>query len=250
MAVIYPKGNQLAQIVLDGFEKLCMPEVITFGNPMKIKFADKPYNIYLKCISWKGKPYPLNDTRAQLPSRSEFDAMKESKDRFLFLGYDPICDVIVCWNPVQVKSRLNKSSYVSFYSKKNLQEEAKDGAVVTAQLSNGDKFVIFRRNEIASFLSMIEVHFPELPMSENESCVQEPPAEMESPNKVVLVGMISDIKDDPDVQNLVDSLIPYQSSLKIVAECFNRFGNQYFNMKFQNWASLISSYIDHHDETN
>lgn len=245
MTVVYPKGNRLAQILIDGFADSSKPEIISFGNPMQLKFEGITYNIYAKCVSWKGNPYPLNDTRAQLPSKPEFEKLKMSNDRFLFLGYDPVCDVVVCWNPVQVKSRLNRSSYVSFYSKKDLQEQAADGRMVSAQLSNGDKFVIFKRMEMASFLSMIEVHFPEFKQIAPLESVDAKTPQKKS-EKIELVGIIASVKDDAEIMHLVDSLRPTYSTLRIVAECFNTFGNRYSNMRFQNWANIITSYLESH----
>lgn len=247
MAIVYPKGAQLTKIFLDGFDHTSEPEIIMDGNPLCIRFADIVYNIYLKCISWKGKPYPENDTRAQLPSRPEFEHFKSSDDRFLFLGYDPICDVLVCWNPTMVKARLNRSSYVSFYSKRNLQEEVQDGKTVTAHLSNGDKYVLFKRNDIAAFLSMIEVHFPSLKQG-NPETVSETPSSKITTKGVSVVGILDAIENDKSVENFVDHLFPNHTVLEIVAKCFNQFGDKYHNMRFQNWGSLISSYLNNHGE--
>lgn len=245
MAIVYPKGAQLTKIFLDGFDHTLKPELITAGNPLCIRFADIVYNIYLKCISWKGKPYPKNDTRAQLPSRPEFERFKSSDDRFLFLGYDPICDVLVCWNPIMVKERLNRSSYVSFYSKRNLQEEVQDGKAITAHLSNGDKFVLFKRKDIAAFLSMIEVHFPAL-KDGNDKSVRETSSSNKTTNDVSVVGILDAIENDTSVMHLVDNLFPNHSVLEIVAKCFNQFGDEYHNMRFQNWGSIISLYLNNH----
>lgn len=244
MAIVYPKGNELTKLILDGFDKSSKPDIITLGNPMCIRFADTTFNIYLKCVSWKGKPYPENDTRAQLPSRPEFEAIKDSSDPFLFLGYDPICDVIVCWNPSMVKSRLNKSKYVSFYSKRNLQEEVRDGKFVTAHLSNGDKYVLFKRTDIASFLSMIDKHFPSTTDSTKEQCLYESEEDYGNHKPVSVVGILESVDKDSDVQKIVESMAQNHSTLQIIAECFNKFGNSYTNMKFQNWGSIISSYLE------
>lgn len=245
MAIVYPKGAQLTKIFLDSFDHTSKPELITDGNPLCIRFADIVYNIYLKCISWKGKPYPENDTRAQLPSRPEFEHFKSSDDRFLFLGYDPICDILVCWNPTMVKARLNRSSYVSFYSKRKLQEEVQDGKTVTAHLSNGDKYVLFKRNDIAAFLSMIEVHFPSLKDGNAESVSVTPSSNMTTTG-VSVVGILDAIENDKSVMNFVDHLFPNHTALEIVAKCFNQFGDEYNNMRFQNWGSIISSYLKKH----
>lgn len=225
-----------------------MPEILTFGNPLCIRFADTIFNIYLKCVSWKGKPYPENDTRAQLPSRPEFEDFKASPYPFLFLGYDPTCDVLVCWNPAKVKARLNKIKYVSFYSKKNLQEEVVEGKVVTAHLSNGDKYVLFKRSDIASFLSMIDNHFPSTTDVSNTQNINDPEQEYGNQKSVAVVGILESIEKDTEVKALVESMAHDKSSLQIVAECFNRFGNKYCNMKFQSWGSIICSYLENYGE--
>ena len=243
MAIDYPKGQRLADIILDGFDNSSKPVLVNTGNPMKIIFDGIPYYVYMKCISWKGNPYPENDTRAQLPKRPEFDAIKASADRFVFLGYDPVCDVVACWNPTQVKARLNNKTYTSFYSKKDLQEEVKDGKFISAQLSNGDKFVLFKRKDIAAFLSMIENHFPSI-KEMNESNFETPDLPQE--DKVEVIGMLLAIEDDIAIKDFIDERIPKNSKIQIVADCFNTFGNKYFGMKFQNWASVITSYIENH----
>ena len=49
-----------------------------------------------------------------------------------------------------------------FYSFKDLQSNVQLGRIDSAELSNGDKFVLFKRDDMLSFFNMIKVHFPRL----------------------------------------------------------------------------------------
>lgn len=49
----------------------------------------------LSSAYFKDRP---DTTRAQLPIKDEFSEIKESAYPFIFLGYDRINDVLVCWN--------------------------------------------------------------------------------------------------------------------------------------------------------
>ena len=110
------KGAPLYDKFLSGFGSYAGLRVISRDDILLIDLDGHQYYIYLKCVSHKGNPYPLNDQRAQLPQRPIFDAIKASDTDFLFLGYDMDNDVFVCWDPLKVRQRLNVKSYVSFYS--------------------------------------------------------------------------------------------------------------------------------------
>lgn len=128
-----------------------------------------------------------------------------------------------------------------------MQEQAAEGRVISAKLSNGDKFVIFKRMELASFLSMIEFHFPELKCNSSLLTLDEDEGRHGVSSDIIEpVGIITSVKDAPDVMRLVDSLKATCSTLKIVAECFNAFGNRYSNMRFSNWTNIVSRYLENY----
>ena len=158
----YLKGTALYDKFLSGFAHYAGLNIISRNDILHISIDGHEYYIYLKCISHKGNPYPLNDQRAQLPQRPIFDKVKSSDIDFLFLGYDMDNDVFVCWDPLKVRQRLNVKSYVSFYSFKDLQSNVQLGRIDSAELSNGDKFVLFKRDDMLSFFNMIKVHFPSI----------------------------------------------------------------------------------------
>lgn len=84
MKVIYPKGEKLA---LDLSRILSTDDEIIVksdDNPVFFEYENQSYYVYLKCVSWGGKPYPENTTRAQLPKRPIFTQIKESDDILCF----------------------------------------------------------------------------------------------------------------------------------------------------------------------
>lgn len=246
----YLKGNALNDKFLSGFNDYIGLNVILRNKDIILLELDgHKYYIYLKCVSHKGKPYPINDQRAQLPQRPIFDAIKDSDIDFLFLGYDMENDVFVCWDPLKVRQRLNVKSYVSFYSFKELQNNVVPGNILTAELSNGDKFVLFKREDVLSFFNMIKVHFPRLKESDpdfteepHHTPVEQKPSKSQ---KVEIIGILSDVTNDQSVKLLIDSLnIEEKGRMEIICDCMNSFGKFYFKMKLSDWKRIIYNYLD------
>ena len=250
----YPKGVELKKQFLATISQYSAFEVVSDSELLCINFNAHKYWIFLKCVSYAGKSYPADRTRAQLPSRAEFNKVKD-KDRFLFLGYDCDNDVYVCWDPVKVKKRLNKKDYVSFFSRKPLQESVSLGEVKEAKLTNGDKFVLFKRSDVPSFFDMIELHFPELQDEEKEvySC-NEPTNngifqdENHTPNDIQedlpIRGMLECIEADISVRLLVDEkMAESKTRLEITADCMNNFASFYPNMNYKDWSTIVKGYM-------
>lgn len=66
-------------------------------QPFLMEIGGKDYYVYVKNLSsayFKTRP---DTTRAQLPVKEDFDEIKHSIIPFVFLGYDRINDVLVCW---------------------------------------------------------------------------------------------------------------------------------------------------------
>lgn len=246
----YLKGNALNDKFLSGFNGYIGLNVILRNNDIILLELDgHKYYIYLKCVSHKGKPYPVNDQRAQLPQRPIFDTIKNSDIDFLFLGYDMDNDVFVCWDPLKVRQRLNVKSYVSFYSFRDIQNNVVAGNILPAELSNGDKFVLFKREDVISFFNMIKVHFPRLKESDPNTTevalltpIETKPSKSQ---KVEIVGFLSDVNNDQSVKMLIDSLkIKDKKRMEIICNCMNSFGKLYYNMKLTDWKRIIYSYLD------
>lgn len=158
-------------------------------------------------------------------------------------------DVFVCWDPLKVRHRLNIKSYVSFYSYKDLQNNVVSGKIDTAELSNGNKFVLFKREDMLSFFNMIKVHFPRLkdsdPIPSDE--VKTTPVELtpSKSQKVEIIGYLSDVNKDQSVKLLIDSMNnDDKKRMEIICACMNDFGRFYFKMKLTDWKRIVYFYLD------
>lgn len=247
----YISGIALYDRLLSGFGSYKGLNIIEkCSDILLIELDGHKYYIYLKCVSHKGNPYPLNDQRAQLPQRPIFDKIKNSNIDFLFLGYDMDNDVFVCWDPYKVRMRLNVKTYVSFYSFKDLQNSVQVGKINTAELSNGDKFVLFKREDILSFFNMIKVHFPRLkdsdPQTENVNTNTGTGINpITSSKKIELLGFLTDITNDSSVNLLIDSMLSDgKNRMDIICACMNNFAKFYYNMKLTDWKRVIYNYLD------
>ena len=128
-------------------------------QPFLMEIGGKDYYVYVKNLSsayFKTRP---DTTRAQLPVKEDFDEIKHSIIPFVFLGYDRINDVLVCWNHHIAKQRLNERKSVSFYSRSFFQEEVVSGEFLKKNLKNGDTPVLFKRKDIVSFFRNIDSFF-------------------------------------------------------------------------------------------
>ena len=229
---------------LEKIRHLSNVEVIEESDVSHIKIDNEEYYLYFKCVTHEGNPYPLEHQRAQLPRRESFERVKASAIPFLFIGYDVVHDVYVTWEPSKVKPRLNKRTYVSFYSRLSIQESVVEGEIRDERLTNGDKFVLFKSSDILSFFQMIDQHFPELRKDES-CCVDEPKSETSNDEKTGgtdIIGRISNIDDDESVKFFVDSHTN-SSKLAVVAACMNEFGMRYFNMTLTDWYKVIERYL-------
>ena len=246
----YLKGNALNDKFLSGFNNYKGLNVILCNNDVILLELDgHKYYVYLKCISHKGNPYPLNEQRAQLPQRPIFETIKNSDIDFLFLGYDMDNDVFVCWDPLKVRQRLNVKTYVSFYSFKDIQSSVVSGKILPAELSNGDKFVLFKREDVLFFFNMIKIHFPYLKISSQNITENSKPDVVEhnssKSQKIEIVGFLADVNNDQSVKLLIDSLMAEDKKrMEIICVCMNNFGKFYYNMKLTDWKRIIYTYLD------
>lgn len=242
---IYPKGKVLMEKFITAIGSYEGFEILRQDTVCQFRFDGVCYYAYFKCISHEGNPYPLEHQRAQLPQRKEFDEIKDSSDTFLFLGYDIDNDVFVCWEPHKIKARLNRKSYVSFYSRLSAQQNVVEGKVKEEILTNGDKFVLFKRTDVIPFLQMIDTHFPELITTVKVSTATPEiiKSETQRGNGKYLQGRLLDVKEDESIQLLIDSYPEDSSTLAIIGECMNQYGQYYNKMQFSDWGRLVRSYL-------
>lgn len=216
--------------------------IIEDGNITHLEVKGKPFYLYIKSLTYAGNPYPQNTTRAQLPKRDEFDAIKTSDAVFLFLGYDETNEVFACWDPIRTKDRLNERQYVSFFSRLNLQQSVSQGKVITASLQNDFKYVLFKLNDLAFFLLNIRNYFPDIVQGTIIEAISEKTQ-----------GALFKVEDDSSVKLLIDEL--YQndeniSTLSLVSECMNLYGEFYYKLTLKDWFKIVNAYISKIDTNN
>lgn len=241
----YPKSKKLAEMFLDKIKD--NPNVVIFSNSgvCYVKVYNVDYCLYFKCVTPEGKPHPIERQRAQLPQRASFEKIKESDVTFLFMGYDMDNDVYVCWEPAKVKPRLNKKSYVSFYSRLSIQESVVEGEVRVEKLTNGDKFVLFKSSDILLFFQNIGSYFSEL-SNNTPTLVSDNQCEYRRNDGAVkcadVAGELNDINNDALVKQLVDGMKGC-SVIQIISSCMNEFGEHYPKMSLTAWNKILKKYM-------
>ena len=236
----YPKGEELAKSFLNKLKNYPNFEIISQSDVCHIRIDNNEYFLYFKCVTHEGKPYPFERQRAQVPKRESFEAIKKSIVPFLFIGYDVDNDVYICWEPSKVKPRLNKKTYVSFYSRLSIQRNVVEGEIKENILTNGDKFVLFKSADILSFFQNIDDYFLELKKDEKIGLVAEPFLDDRGSKKID--GKILDINEDESLKLLIDSMKD-ESRLKIMSVCMNEFGEYYTKMSLSDWHKVIREYL-------
>lgn len=206
------------------------------GNPFLIKIYDKPFFIFLKNLSpayFKNSP---DVTRVQLPFSDHFDKIFKANIPFVILGYDVDNDTVVSWNPSKIKIRLNAKSNVSLYSRNSLQSDIKKNEIKTGFLSNGEKIILFRREDLQLFFEKLPALFEDnqIKIKENEDIVSEP-IEFFFPEKLY------EIKDI-QVLNLINPLLEKNRVLEAVEICTKYYQDKFTKMSFKDWFNLIESH--------
>lgn len=128
-------------------------------NPFHILLNGKKYWIYIKNLTSAHFTNP-DVWRAQLPSRDNFNIIKESGTEFIMLGYDTENDVYATWNPAWIKQRLNSTENVSLYSRYSLQVEARQSfQLKRMDLGNGGEVIVFPREMTNMFFINVGSYF-------------------------------------------------------------------------------------------
>ena len=197
-------------------------------QPFLMEIGGREFYIYVKNLSsayFKTRP---DTTRAQLPVREDFEEIKLSAIPFVFLGYDSVNDVIVCWNYHTAKQRLNERKSVSFYSRSYFQEEVVSGEFLRKELKNGDTPVLFKRKDIITFFQSIDSFFGK-------------PTGSEDVKDIIVDGKINNITDKTLLQKLKPLLNTDTPHTLEAIKVTQQYYGDLPQMKFRDWANLVKN---------
>ena len=221
----------LLQLMLNVLAKADSFQYISGIQPFLMSLKGRKYYVYVKNLSsayFKDRP---DTTRAQLPIKDEFSEIKESAYPFIFLGYDRINDVLICWNFHIAKKRLNERKSVSFYSRTFFQEEVSPGELLRKRLKNDDEPVFFKRKDLLMFFENIDSFF------ENSS----PKAQVITHTPSIENGKITTISDVKLLEKLRPLLaIDTPHTLEAIKVVQAHYGDSP-EMKFRDWANLVKA---------
>ncbi|MDU0808968.1 hypothetical protein [Aquirufa regiilacus] len=219
-----------------------LSELIEFsydeGNPFLIKIRSEQFFVFLKNLSpayFKNSP---DITRVQLPFSNHFSKISNADIPFIILGYDVDNDSMVCWNPLNVKQRLNAKSNISLYSRESLQSNVKPNEFKSGYLSNGEKIIIFKRVHLPEFFDNISTLFGapkrDIISDDNIFNVNES-----------LTEYVSDKLLEITEESLILELTPLlmrNKVLEAVEVCSLYYKGKYEGMTFKDWYKLVNKY--------
>lgn len=195
------------------------------GNPFLIKIGTDKYFVFLKNLSpayFKKSP---DVTRVQLPYSEHFSKIFKADIPFIILGYDVDTDTVVAWNPTKVIERLNAKSNVSLYSRSSLQENVKDYEFRFGYLSNGERIILFKRENLTNFFDIVFELFKE----------NAEPKTTEPKQPVTLTEIT-----DKELLQIIKPLLKKNKVLQAVEETSKYYENKHKNMTFRDWHKLVS----------
>lgn len=239
---IFPET--LLQLMLDVLGKTSRFTYIDGTQPFLMTFDGQKYYVYVKNLSsayFKDRP---DTTRAQLPIKDEFDEIKNSPIPFIFLGYDQVNDVLVCWNYHVAKERLNEKKSVSFYSRQFFQDEVYSGELMRKTLKNGDEPILFKRKDLVIFFSQINSYFPKKKILQIKTLLDnvtnqelEPVIELPVTRNITGSKILNIIETDliKQLKPIIESNHTFEA-MKIAERYYN---GQYSAMRPKDWLALI-----------
>jgi hypothetical protein len=239
---IYPETlKQLLVEVLGTSPKF---SYIDGTQPFLMSFEGKEYYVYVKNLSSAYFTNSPKITRTQLPKRDEFEEIKKSSNPFIFLGYDPDNDVLVCWNFHIAKARLNEKENVSFYSRQFFQDEVSLGVFLHKRLKNNDELVLFKRKDLVNFFDRLETFFPTVELSDEIRTVQfNPPKlqnEIEDEKLIISNGKLLKITDNILIEQL-KPLIETKHTFEALKLAENFYKARFPLMTLRDWNALIKN---------
>jgi hypothetical protein len=195
------------------------------GNPFLIKIGVNKYFVFLKNLSpayFKNSP---DVTRVQLPYSKHFSKIFKADIPFIILGYDVDTNTVVAWNPRKVKERLNAKSNVSLYSRSSLLENLKDYEFRFGYLSNGERIIVFKRDNLINFFDVVFDLFKETAV----------PKSKESKQTATLTEIT-----DKKLLKIVKPLLNKNKVLQAVEVTSKYYKKKHENMSFRDWHKLVS----------
>ncbi len=205
------------------------------GNPFSMKLGKSQYFVFLKNISSAYFKKSPDITRVQLPLSSHFSKIIETEIPFVILGYDIDNDVFVCWNPYKIKDRLNAKSNVSLYSRESLQSQIKFNEFKEGFLSNGEKIILFDRENLLLFFERLPTLFDvsEFKQSKNKPIIS---AEL----KPILPQKLFQIEDGHLIAQITP-MLRKNKVLETVKVCSEFYGDKYQDMSFKDWYRVVNN---------
>jgi hypothetical protein len=203
------------------------------GNPFLIKIYEQNYFVFLKNLSpayFKNSP---DVTRVQLPFSDHFDKIFKANIPFVILGYDVDNDTMVSWNPSKTKDRLNAKNNVSLYSRNSLQSNIKQNEIKTGLLSNGEKIILFRRENLEMFFEKLPLLF-----HDNHIKIKVKVNVVSEPVEVLYPDKLNEITD-LHVLDLISPLLEKNRVLEAVEVCTKYYSVKFPNMTFKDWFTLV-----------
>jgi hypothetical protein len=205
------------------------------GNPFLINIGKKQYFVFLKNLS---PAYFINSpdiTRVQLPYSDHFLKIFKADIPVIILGYDVDTDTVVSWNPQKMKERLNAKSNVSLYSRCSLQSQVKDNEFKFGYLANGEKIVLFKRENLVNFFDVVNDLFSEHPVKEDITLIKR----VDEPEVVIFASKLFDITDITLLDQL-EPLLKKNQVLQAVEITSKYYIGKYKNMAFKDWYKLVN----------
>jgi hypothetical protein len=203
------------------------------GNPFLIKIYEQKYFVFLKNLSpayFKNSP---DVTRVQLPFSDHFDKIFKENIPLVILGYDVDNDTMVCWNPAKIKERLNARSNVSLYSRNSLQSNIKKHEIRAGFLTNGEKIILFRREDLNLFLKKIPDFF-----ANNQTIIEDINPSLTEAIGVQEPEILVDITDIK-LLLILQPILEKNRVLEAVEVCTKYYSDKFPNMTFKEWFALV-----------
>lgn len=212
--------------------------------PFKIRLCGIEYYLYVKNVTSANFRNSPDVSRVQLPARNIFNPIAKSNILFILLGYDSENDVIVCWNPYNLKDRLNNSENVSLYSRLSVQKDISLDEFREAYLKTGEKIILFKRKNLLDFFTRLNTIFPA-----PSACKEYDMTETKKENKVNTVhnDKLTVISDVELVKNIKIELQAHRT-LNAVTMAMEFYKAQYPGMSLFDWAPIVRNLLDNQTE--
>lgn len=204
--------------------------------PFLCTIGEKTFYIYIKNVSSAYFSNSPDITRVQLPNHPDFVPILKSDIPFIMLGYDYQNDVLVSWNHHDLKKRLNEAKNISLYSRQSYQDEVLSDEFKFVYLTNGDKILIFKRQNIVKFLLNIDYLFScegdSISIDFNERSTNVIGSEFVVNDKLTKIT-------DP---KLIQSIAPYLKGyhmFQAVTMVMDYYADRFPKMTFKDWSPIV-----------